>query len=135
MSKNLIYTANTTEAVVPAGSTVSVGSIIRRYGLIGASGSAINLVESGYYSVDIHGTFTAAATGDVVFTLLQDGVPVPGATATATIATAATEYKDVYIGPVIRVRCCGNSNLSVMVSSLSTSEPTIVNFTWKVIKV
>lgn len=44
MSKSLIYTANTSGATPAIGSTIPIGSIIRRKGdCIDASGSAINL--------------------------------------------------------------------------------------------
>ena len=80
MSKALIYTANTAVAEIPVGNTVPVGSIIRRYGkCIDATGSAVNLVESGYYLVDVSASVTAGVAGDVILALTQDGVPVPGA--------------------------------------------------------
>lgn len=132
MSKALIYTANTTAVTVPVGNTIPVGSIIRRYGCISATGSAINLVEAGYYDVDISATFGAAATGDVTLTLLQDGAAVPGANTTETISVANTQIKSATLMPIVRVKCCGNSTLSVAVSG---NAATVTNFTVKVIKV
>lgn len=134
MSKSLIYTANTAGAVVPIGNTVPVGSIIRRYGkCIDATGSAINLSEEGYYDVDVSASVTAAVVGDVILALTQDGVPVPGARAVATIDTATTQAVNLKITAVIRVMCCGNANLSVLVGG--TAAPTVQNMALRVVKV
>lgn len=134
MSKALIYTVNSTGDVVPVGNTVPVGSIIRRYGkCIDATGAAINLQESGYYAVDISATITAAVAGDVSLTLMQDGVPVAGGTATASIATANTQFENLAITAMIRVKCCGNANLAVLVGG--TTAPTIRNMAVRVVKV
>lgn len=134
MSKSLIYTVNNSGDSVPVGNTVPVGSIIRRYGkCIDATGSAINLSEPGYYDVDISATITAAMVGDVILTLTQDGVPVAGATATASIATVNTQFENLAIASVIRVKCCGNANLAVLVGG--TTAPTIRNMAVRVVKV
>lgn len=131
MSKALIYTANTSGAEVPIGNTIPVGSIIRRYGrCIDATGSAINVQESGYYSVDISASVTAAVAGDVVLALTQDGVPVPGARAAVTITTADTQVENLKITAMIRVRRCDNSNLSVLVDG--TAAPTVQNMAFRV---
>ena len=101
--------------------------------LLSANGSVINIREPGYYDVDISATFTAAAAGDVTLTLLQDGVPVPGATATSTITTATTQVENSAIMATVRVMCCGNSNLSVLVGG--TAAPTISNMAVQVTKI
>ena len=107
MARNLIYTVNSTGAAAPIGSTVPVGSIIRRYGkCISADGESIVLLEPGYYLVTMTATATAAAVGNVELGIQQDGVAVPGATATETVATAGTEYVNLSFAPAVRVRCC-----------------------------
>ena len=134
MSKALIYTANTSGATVPIGNTVPVGSIIRRYGrCIDATGSAINLGESGYYLVDVSASVTAGAAGDVTLSLAQDGILIPGATATATVATVNTQVVNLKITGVVRVMCCTPSSLSVVVGG--DSAPTISSLAASVVKV
>ena len=134
MSKALIFTANTAGAEVPIGNTIPVGSIIRRYGkCIDATGSAINLVENGYYIVDVTASVTAAAAGDVVLALTQNGVPVPGARAAATITTADTQIENLSMTAVIRVMCCDTANLSVLVDG--TAAPTVQNMAFRAVKV
>ena len=134
MSKALIYTANTAGAQVSIGNTIPVGSIIRRYGrCIDATGSAVNLVDPGYYAVDVSVSATAAAAGDVVIALTQNGVPVPGARAAATITTAITQAETLAITAVIRVMHCNTANLSVLVDG--TAAPTVQNMAFRAIKV
>lgn len=134
MSKALIYTANTAGADVAIGNTIPVGSIIRRYGrCIDATGSAINLTDAGYYLVDVSATVTAAVAGNVALALTQNGVPVPGARAAATITTVDTQVETMDISAVIRVMCCANANLSVLVDG--TAAPTVQNMALRVVKV
>lgn len=134
MARNLIYTVNSTGAAAPIGSTVPVGSIIRRYGkCISADGGSIVLLEPGYYLVTMTATATAAAVGNVELGIQQDGVAVPGATATETVATAGTEYVNLSFAPAVRVRCCGNARLTVVVAG--TTEPTITNLAIGVVRV
>lgn len=134
MSKALIYTANTAGAEVPIGNTVPVGSIIRRYGrCIDATGSAVNLVEPGYYIVDVSASVTAAVAGDVVLALTQNGVPVPGARAATTITTANTQIENLSMTAVIRVMCCDAANLSVLVDG--DAAPTVQNMALRAVKV
>ena len=134
MSKALIYTANTAGAEVAIGNTIPVGSIIRRYGrCIDATGSAINLTDEGYYLVDVSATVTAAVAGDVTLALAQNGVPVPGATAAVTIATANTQTENLSITALVRVMYCGNAYLSVLVDG--TAAPTIENMAFRAVKV
>ena len=133
MTHNLIYTVNNAGAAVPIGNTVPVGSIIRRYGkCLDANGSAINLSDPGYYLVNVSATFSAAAVGNVTLALHQDGVLVAGATGTETIATATTENANISLTAIVRVMCCGNSRLSVVVDG--TTAPTISNLAIGVVR-
>ena len=133
MTHNLIYTVNNAGAAVPVGNTVPVGSIIRRYGkCLDATSSAINLSDPGYYLVNVSATFTAAAAGNVTLSLQQDGVAVAGATGTETIATATTENANIALNAIVRVMCCGNSRLSIVVGG--TAAPTISNLAIGVVR-
>ena len=81
----------------------------------------------------IHLVPCAAAVGNVELGIQQDGVAVPGATATETVATAGTEYVNLSFAPAVRVRCCGNARLTVVVAG--TTEPTITNLAIGVVRV
>lgn len=129
---NLIYTANSTAQTVPVGGTVNLGSIKRRTGCaLSMSGDTITMHKSGYYDVYAGITTTPNAAGTVTATLYQDGVPVPGATASATVAATDTAVSLAF--PAV-VRLCGEcctSNLTVVMSGVET---VINNIGMKVIK-
>ena len=115
MSKSLIYTVNSVATPLVVGDTIPLGSVIRRYGCdIILNGNAIALGESGYYDVNASITLIASAAGPVTVTLYQDGVAVPGATATITAAAAGSIA--IPITAQVRVFRCGSSNLSFVIS-------------------
>lgn len=119
---NLIYTANTTAQTVPVGGTVNLGGIKRRTGCaLSMSGNTITMHKSGYYDVYVGITATPTAIGTVTATLYQDGVPVSGATASATVAATETAVSLAF--PAV-VRLCGEcctSNLTIVMSGVETA--------------
>lgn len=129
---NLIYTANTTAQTVPVGGTVNLGGIKRRTGCaLSMSGNTITMHKSGYYDVYVGITATPTVIGTVTATLYQDGVPVSGATASATVATTETAVSLAF--PAV-VRLCGEcctSNLTIVMSGVETA---VNNVAVKVIK-
>lgn len=115
-----ISIVNLTPATVAVGSTLPLGAVTRRFGntkgcngcctpVLNLSGtSAIVINESGYYDFNVNVTFTAATAGNATITMLLNGVPVPGFTATTNIATATTQAATLTIcAPDIRVFCNG----------------------------
>ena len=121
--KSAIYTANTASTVVSVGSAVPLGSIIRRFGCgVSYNGNAISLNERGYYDIDVGVTFTAADAGNVTITVYQDGVAVPGATATATITIASTQVESITVPAIVRVlNSCAPSQITVVVSGTAAT--------------
>jgi hypothetical protein len=103
--KSNIYVANTTSTAVTAGSTLPLGTIVRRRGFeINQSGNsvAINDCGSNYYLVSVNATFTAPVAGVVRLDLQQNGVNVTGATASTTITTATTEVHSLSFTAIVR---------------------------------
>lgn len=116
--KSGIYAVNTTVGTAIAlGSVYPATSIIRRYGqYVDIANGGILLKGAGYYDVDIVANATATAIGNIVATLYQDGVAVPGATVTVT-ATAIGDEVSLPISALVRVvGCCTNSVLTVVIS-------------------
>ena len=113
-----IFVGTTTAATIPAGGALPLSSILRRQsGCIGQLGSdSIILSRPGYYKVTATVTFTAPATGDAEIALTQDGVQVPGITASTTIATANTEVRSLAISGIVRVGCCTGSSALQLVN-------------------
>lgn len=102
MSAGFMYSANTTAQTLAVGGTINMGSPVRREGCVkGTSTPYINttgtntvLASSGrcpaYYNLSAAFVVIPTAAGTVTITAFQDGVEIPGATASATVAAAAT---------------------------------------------
>lgn len=120
--KSALYTANTTPQTVAVGSTIALGTIIRRFGCgANLSGNAVSLTSQGYYDVDVSVTAVPTAAGTVTVTLLQDGVAIPGATASATVDAAATSV-NLNISAIARLAgCnCSVSNLTLLLTGATS---------------
>lgn len=111
-----IYTANT-NVTVAENATVPFGTIVRRYGHnCQLDGAGFNLIGAGYYMVDVSVTETPTDAGPVTVQLYQDGIAVPGATATVTAAAGATV--NPCVNPIVRnCGCDCNSTLTLTVSA------------------
>lgn len=120
MSKSVIYSALTTPTAVAVGEVIPLGPIVRRYGCINQSGNVINIAERGYYSVDVSVTAEATAVGDITITLIDDGVPVTGATASVT-AAAVGDLVNLDIAAVVRVFCEGSQRLAVVLGDTTAT--------------
>lgn len=123
--KSNIYVANTTSTAVTAGSTLPLGTIVRRRGFeINQSGNsvAINDCGSNYYLVLVNATFTAPVAGVISLDLQQNGVNVTGATASTTITTATTEVRSLSFTATVRT-FSGNTldSLTVVNSGLAAT--------------
>lgn len=121
--KAALYAANTAAQTLAAGATIAPGSVIRRFGnsrccnpTINLSGSGITLNECGYYKINARITDAPIAAGTVTITLLQDGVAIPGATASNT-AAAATDPTSVTAGAIVRVVGCASSTITTVLTS------------------
>ena len=111
MSKSAIYTANTGVQAVPVDGVISLGSIVRRFGCgIDLNGNGITIDEAGYYDVNVSVTAAPTVAGAATVTMLNNGIAVPGATATTTAAVAGDDV-NVSFESIVRVFCNGNTAL------------------------
>lgn len=113
--KSALYAANTNAQTVTASdSPIQFGSIVRRYGrCTNLSGENVTIQESGYYDIDTNFTFTATAAGTIVISLYKDGVLIPGATATVTVA-AGSAYS-ISIPAIVRNTCNCESTITARI--------------------
>ena len=115
MSKSIIYVANTGAQNVPVGGAVNLGGVVRRFGCaLDLNGNSVTIDEAGYYDVDVSVTAAPTAAGEVTVTLFNNGVAVPGATATTT-ATAADDTVSISFNAVVRVFCGANAGALTLV--------------------
>ena len=129
MSKSLLYSANTNVQTVNSGGTVNFGSPVRRYGCdLNSLNGNVRVNTRGYYTVSPNLTFTATA-GTAVITVLQDNVPITGATASLT--TAADTVYTISFPAVLRQCCDCDSVISVSISGVTA---TVTNATVTAVK-
>lgn len=132
MSKSAIYTAMTTPTSVAIGSTVPLGTTIRRFGCnVAQDGNAITIKGKGYFLVTASITAAPAAVGAVTVAMNKDGVPVSGATASSSVSTAANPTA-LPITAIVRNACdCDSSALSF---TLDGTASTVQNVAVTVVK-
>lgn len=114
--KSLLYATNgSAQVVVAGGTTLNVGSVIRRYG------NNINVVDgnavvqgAGFYNIDARVDVSADDIGTMTVTLYKDSIPIPGAS--TTISTGATGRYAITIPATIRQVCCQMSTITIEVS-------------------
>lgn len=127
MSRSVLYVANTDTQAVAVGGTLGLGNTIRRFGCASALSSTniVNLDETGYYDVNVSVVAAPTAAGTVTVSLLNNGVAIPGATASATVA-AAGESVNLSFESVARVFCNANTGALSIVLEGAASDVTNV---------
>lgn len=119
--KSAIYTAMQTPTGVAVGGVIPLGSLIRRYGRdLELNGNAVNLTGAGYYDVDASISVAPIAAGTVTVSLYQNGVAVPGASASAALAEGTVS--DLNVTALVRQVCCaaGSALTLVLTGAAST---------------
>lgn len=113
MSRSTIFASNTTPQALTAGSGISFGNVVRRFGCnCRLNGNALILSGVGYYDVDVNVVVRGSAAGTAEIVLLKDGVAIPGATAST--ATSTTSINTVSVHALVRELCCeGGSTLTL----------------------
>lgn len=102
MASGYAYSANAAAQALAINGTINMGTAIRRMGCvkgtatpyINVNGTTTTLSSCGrcpaYFNVDANFVAVPTEAGTVTITAFQDGVAIPGATASATVAAAAT---------------------------------------------
>lgn len=131
--KSLIYTAMQTPTAVAVNGVIPLGTIVRRYGCnCNLNGNGIAINGQGYYDVDVSVEAVPDAAGTVTVQLLKDGVAVPGATASATVAAVANTVTLAFPATV-RLGCCSTG--SVLTLLLTGAASTVNNVAARVEKI
>ena len=133
MSKSLIQTANQSTQAIAENSIISLGSTQRRYGCgLRLSGNAIEVSDTGYFTVDDTVSATPTAAGAVTVALYNNGVQIPGAIAYGSVSTAGNSVTLPIVATIRRGCCCDSAdNLTAV---LIAGEGTIENISLRVEK-
>ena len=123
--KSAIYTANTTQVTaLPSGSTIPLGTIVRRFGCnINLGGNGIMLKGQGYYDIKANVVFTPTSTTAEVYTIdiLKDGVPIEGARSSINASTRVT----LPAHALVRLGCCDTTSVVTIAITATTSTNTV----------
>ena len=134
MSRSLIQTANASAQTVAVNSIIAPGSTIRRFGCnCRLNGNSIEIEGAGYYTISGAVTLTPDAAGNVTIALQENGVTVPGGTATGGITTVGNSVT-LPIEATVRkgCNCDGASALSLV---LTAGASTVNNVSLRVEKI
>ena len=123
MSKSLVQVINTSSQTLAAGSTINLGTAVRRYGCnCRLNGNAVEVSGEGYFVVDATVTVAPTAVGNVQVALYENGSIVPGSLSTGSVSTANNPVTLPITATIRRGCCCESSdNLTlVLVAGAST---------------
>ena len=127
MSKSAIYTVNTSAQSVAVNGIINPGTIIRRFGPnLTLSGNAIQISGSGYYDIDASFTVAPTAAGTVTITAYNDGVIIPGATASASTGTTGNPI-NISLSSLVRQSCPCCEGLSSLTFVLTGAAASVTN--------
>lgn len=111
MSKSLIQVVNTTSQTLAAGSAISLGTAVRRYGCnCRLNGNAVEVSGEGYYKIDATVTIAPTATGNVQAAIYVNGVLLSGTLSTASVSTANNAVTLPIIGTIRQACCCDSAD-------------------------
>lgn len=115
-----IYAANLTSQSLSSGDTVRFGSIVRKIGkALNLSGGNISIVSPGYYEVSVNATLTAGAAGTAGMALLKNGIQIPGARQTVTVA--ADSVYPLSFTAIVRETCDCESTITAEMSGTAAA--------------
>ena len=131
MSRSLIQTANETNQAVLENGIITPGTVIRRYGqCCNLVGESIVLTGGGYYTIDAIITVAPSAEGNISVVLCENGTPISGAKASATVT--ASGLATFTIPTTVRIKdCCGTKSITAI---LTDAAGTISNFAIRIAK-
>lgn len=111
--KSALYAINNGVVSLPDGGTYAPATVVRRYGQnYQLQGNGITLTGPGYYDI---------AAGTITLTAYQDGVAIPGMTASQTVK-AAGDIVTLGISGIIRNYCTKPvSTLTIVVSGMAAT--------------
>ena len=117
MNKSIVYAVNTSSQVLAVDSNVNFGSAIRKLGCACKANNG-NLIADGegYFTVNMGVSLLAGGAGILTLQAYQNGVAIPGAETSRTVADAAG-YAITLPEFVIKNSCCDKHSVITLVIS------------------
>jgi hypothetical protein len=118
--KSAIYTGNSASSVLTTGSTVPLGTTVRRFGnSLTQNGNSISITKYGYYEAFVSVTAAPTAAGTISIQMYLNGVPLSSATAAASVTTAGNSV-NLCVPAVIRLYDDTAAALSIVLTGAAT---------------
>lgn len=123
-----IYTSNETQVTaLPSGSTIPLGSVVRRFGRnIQLGGTSILVKGKGGYRINANVTFTPTSTTAEVYTITvhKNGVPIEGSKSSMTAGARVT----LPVHGMIRMECCeAPANITLVITATTSTNTVTLN--------
>lgn len=124
--KSALYCVNTSNPTLLQDASIPIGTIIRRFGRnINVNGSGILIQGPGYYDVNASFTVEPETVGTVTIQLYQNGVAIPGAFASATVAAIDTAV-NLSFPAIIRLQGCNYCDQEAVTLEFRVAENSVV---------
>lgn len=130
--KAAINTFNSGTQAVALGGTIALGAAPQQFGkkscdrncsdfILRLNGNGITAAERGFYKVNVSVTAAPTAAGSVTVTMFNNGVVVPGATASGSVSTA-NNPTNLSFPAIIYVPCSGPAaNLTLVLTGTASN--------------
>lgn len=120
--KSALYAINNSVVSLPDGGTYAPATVVRRYGQnYQLQGNGITLTGPGYYDIAAGATLSGSAAGTLTLAAYQDGVAIPGMTASQTVK-AAGDIVTLGVSGIIRTYCTKPvSTLTIVISGMAAT--------------
>lgn len=113
----VVYLAYNTGTPIVSGSTIPMNTIIRRR--CSNVGTDMVLRTNGYYKITVDANLTLDSTaGTATITINQNGVAIPGATATVSVAASGSTH--ISLSTVVRNSCYNDTSIITITYSGAT---------------
>ncbi len=130
MGKSLGYYVSNDGKTVADGKTLPINNIVRQFGrniqlgnnsvLINNGCNCVNgAFDSVFYDVSVNTTLISGSAGIITVSLCQDGAPVNGGTASATVSSGATI--NLAFDSVVKILNGSNGVLTLVVNGASVT--------------
>lgn len=116
-----ILVASNSPAVLTSAGFIPLGTAVHGYGCgIVLSGNGISIREKGWYGIEVAVSAAVTGTGAITLQLYDNGVPIAGASATATPAAAGASVNLAFPWMVKKCCCDNGETIQLAVSAAAT---------------
>ena len=115
--KSLLYGGNSATQTIPINGVINLGTVNRRYGNnINLIGGNVVVSGVGHYFGMANFVIDGTASGNVVITMYDNGVPIPNANATKSVTDGVID--GMVVPFAIYDKCCADHTITAVVTGI-----------------